>query len=703
MRSHLPSVLDAQSARGQGSLLGLTSNATPAKGPGKIPVTSIGGQSKMRAKGTLVLFALICFCLQLRGDDRDKLPAVNAFFDSQDRENVTLSNGGAFVARLSYAITGYSLSIANTKQLNEWQEVVTDSARRSITHYFWTPDEELVVVRQSATGADVIQFDCAHNSVARNPESSTKNFIDALPAGSVVQGLLFKPGEGASLFYLCPGSTPGYPNIGSFSLVTGKCTRLYTNAKKINDVHGISGNGASIIGSHARSDGSVDLLKLSGTQCTLLARARPEETMLLLGFDNTGAALVASNVGKHVDKSRLLRISLNDGSVSILDEDPLSKADLHKVLLSPLGELLGTTYITDRLRFYPKTKDAMDVYSSVSKDLREADIDIVSTDRSRNFWLIHEIYGAKPGAYHLWDQKLHKLTSLTSQGQYPTMAETMPLRYLSRDGIEITGYITVPKVRMSKKLPTIVFPHGGPRARTSWNLDSRVQFLASRGYAVFQPNYRGSKGFGKRFIAIANKQYGGTMQDDITDGVHYLIQQGIADPKRIGIFGGSFGGYCALSGLAFTPQLYAAGVSFFGISDLNQYVRETRGKYLPFIGQLKASIGDPENLSEAKLLGQRSPVNATNNICAPLLLYHGKHDEVVFKTHSDVIFQKLTKRHHLIEYFVSQEEGHGFSDPLNEQALFVAIERFFGRYLGGSCSVDVDADLQLRLRSMKVD
>ncbi|MEI7774888.1 MAG: prolyl oligopeptidase family serine peptidase [Verrucomicrobiota bacterium] len=660
-------------------------------------------RNQLKARRIFVLLAFFLNGCTAYAAEAIKDQSPKKFFRSTEGELCRLSDDGLFVARFNHSLPGASLQIASTSRPDHWKVLLRDQADNALSLYLWAPDSTLIVIRRADIGQDLIHFDC--NQLLGNGDSAAafRCLPKALPQNSTLIGCFVKPMEGVFVAYLRPGETPGYSDVEAISLRSGDRVSLLKNNEELDDIHGISPDGSIIIGAHSRPDGGFDLLKAGSGKTTMLISVAYEETAQIVGFVENHHLLLASNIGKDVDKSRLLSVSFDDASSHPLDQDPLAEADISSVLLSHSGEVLGTTYITGRLRFYPKTENARQVYLSATQCFPDADICLLATDRQERFWLVQTLLESAPSSYHLWDKKLNQMTRLTSPEKYPSAGKTVPLRYISRDGLSITGYLTSPIGKVPSLLPTIVLPHGGPRLRTYWTLDCRVQFLASRGYAVFQPNYRGSKGFGKNYIRIANKQYGRAMQDDITDGVNFLIDRGISDPTRIGIFGGSYGGYCALSGLAFTPRLYAAGVSFFGISDLKKYVTETPGRYLPFAGQINASIGNPEVSSDSKMLDRYSPINSADSIVAPLLLYHGRHDALVPKVQSDLIFEKLTSRHHSVEYFVSQTEGHGFSDLSNEEALFTAVERFFSKHLGGTCSPEIDHELQSRLDKMRVD
>ena len=249
------------------------------------------------------------------------------------------------------------------------------------------------------------------------------------------------------------------------------------------------------------------------------------------------------------------------------------------------------------------------------------------------------------GAYYFYNhttKELRKLADISPWLNEDEMADMRPISYQSRDGILIHGYLTLPQGSEAKNLPTVVMPHGGPWARDSWGFRPDVQFLANRGYAVLQMNFRGSTGFGRRFWEMSFKKWGLEMQNDITDGVDWLVDQGIADPERIGIYGGSYGGYAVLAGLAFTPDVYACGVDYVGVSNLFTLQETIPPYWEPMRQMLYEMMGHPEK--DKELLTAASPVFHTDKIKSPLLIAQGANDPRVKKDESDQMVESMKKR-----------------------------------------------------------
>ena len=249
----------------------------------------------------------------------------------------------------------------------------------------------------------------------------------------------------------------------------------------------------------------------------------------------------------------------------------------------------------------------------------------------------------------------------------------------------------------------MVFPHGGPWGRDYWGYNSFAQFLANRGYAVLLPNFRASTGYGKKFLDAGNRQWGDKMQDDITWGVKYLIAQGIADPKRVGIMGGSYGGYATLAGLTFTPYLYAAAVSIVGPSNLITLLNSIPPYWESIRKVFYLRMGDPTTEEGKAQLTRQSPLTYTDKIKTPLLVAQGANDPRVNKAESEQIVNALRKRNFPVEYILAPDEGHGFARPVNNMAMLAAAEKFLATYLGGRYQESMTPEVEKRLSEIKVD
>lgn len=346
--------------------------------------------------------------------------------------------------------------------------------------------------------------------------------------------------------------------------------------------------------------------------------------------------------------------------------------------------LLGTNYYTDKRHDEIFDEEAKATMDKLEAQLPGVEIRIASNNKAEDLLIIRTFTDKSRGAYYLYDVNTDELTLIENIGDWLNkeyMAAMKPISYQSRDGLTINGYLTLPQGVEAKNLPVVINPHGGPWARDYWGFNPEVQFLANRGYAVLQMNFRGSTGYGKEFWQSSFKEWGKTMQNDISDGVQWLIDQEIADPQRVGIYGGSYGGYATLAGLTFTPELYACGVDYVGVSNIFTLLKTIPPYWEPIKEMFHEMVGDP--VKDSLLLHEVSPVFHADNITAPLLVAQGANDPRVNKAESDQIVEALQNRGIAVEYLVKDNEGHGFRNEENRFDFYRSMESFLASHLGG--------------------
>jgi dipeptidyl aminopeptidase/acylaminoacyl peptidase len=396
-------------------------------------------------------------------------------------------------------------------------------------------------------------------------------------------------------------------------------------------------------------------------------------------FDNT-EIYATSNIGR--DKVAIVKIDpATAKETGMIYENP--EVDVDGVTFSKKRKVLTyaeyTTWHEKRKYLDPQTEK---MYSTIEQKLPGYQVDLVGNDHEEDKFIVAATSDRTPGSRYLFDAKTKELTKLVDVAPWlkeDQLAPMKPIDYQSRDGLTIHGYVTLPLGRDPKNLPTVVIPHGGPWERDEWGYDPEVQFLANRGYAVLQVNFRGSTGYGRKFWEASFKQWGKTMQNDITDGVQWLIKQGIADPKRVAIYGGSYGGYATLAGVTYTPDLYAAAVDYVGVSNLFTFMKTIPPYWKPFLDQMHEMVGDPEK--DKDLFAAMSPALNTDKIKTPLFVAQGAQDPRVNKAESDQIVQSLRKRGVNVEYMVKDNEGHGFDNEENRFAFYEAMETFLAKHL----------------------
>ncbi len=392
---------------------------------------------------------------------------------------------------------------------------------------------------------------------------------------------------------------------------------------------------------------------------------------------------VSTNIGR--DKQVIALLDVNTGKeLSVIYEDSL--VDVSDLMFSRKRKILTMIGIEkDKYEYYFLDNETKEMYNRLSTQLPGYRISIPSMNLDETKFIIRTFSDRSLGAAYLYEKATNKLTKLHDISPWikeSDMAEMRPISYTTKDGLTIHGYLTIPAgVKEGRNLPVIINPHGGPWARDSWGWNPEVQFLANRGYAVLQMNFRGSTGYGKSFWKASFKQWGRLMQDDITEGVNYLIKSGIADPKKIAIYGGSYGGYATLAGITSTPQLYACAIDYVGVSNLFTFMNTIPPYWKPYLEMMYTMVGNPHNEADSLMMRKTSPVFNVENIRCPLFIAQGAKDPRVNKAESDQIVEALRKRKIEVQYMVKENEGHGFHNEENKFEFYGAMEQFLFSHL----------------------
>jgi len=391
---------------------------------------------------------------------------------------------------------------------------------------------------------------------------------------------------------------------------------------------------------------------------------------------------VVSNIGR--DKTAIFEYDPATARFGkMIFEHP--EVDVSYLLRSKARKVItGASYATDRQRYEFFDDDRRKLQEFVEAQLPGYQVSIAGQSRDETRCLVIKYSDRSMGAYYYHDRKtgeFRKLAELSPWLDENAMAELKPIQYTARDGLVIHGYLTLPRGVEPVNLPVVINPHGGPWYRDHWGFNSEAQFLANRGYAVLQMNFRGSTGYGRAFWEASFKEWGGKMQDDISDAVKWVIDQKIADPKRVAIYGGSYGGYATLAGLAFTPDLYACGVDYVGVSNLFTFLNTIPPYWELGRKMWYEMVGDPE--ADKELLTARSPAFHVDRIRAPLLVAQGANDPRVKKAESDQIVEALRARGIDVPYIVKDNEGHGFANEENRFDFYRQMEQFLAKHLGG--------------------
>ena len=400
---------------------------------------------------------------------------------------------------------------------------------------------------------------------------------------------------------------------------------------------------------------------------------------LFFSFDNT-YLYVSSN--RNRDKSAIFTFNLDNAKEDkLIFEHP--EVDVYGLISSKKRKIItGVSYYTDKNNYQFFDDWRRDLQINLEKKLEGLEVRIANLSKDETKAVVMAFSDKSRGTYYYYDilkDEITKLADLSPWLKEDLMSEMKPVKYKSRDGLIINGYLTIPNGSDGKNLPVVVNPHGGPWARDTWGFNSEIQYLANKGYAVFQMNFRGSTGYGRNFLELSFKQWGKTMQDDITDGVNWLIEEGIADPDRIAIYGASYGGYATLAGLTFTPDLYACGVDYVGVSSLFTFMESMPPYWELYREMMYEMVGHPEK--DKDLLASASPLLHIDKIKAPLFIAQGANDPRVKKSESDQIVAALKEKNIDVPYMVKDNEGHGFYNEENRFDFYREMGEFLDKYL----------------------
>jgi dipeptidyl aminopeptidase/acylaminoacyl peptidase len=400
-----------------------------------------------------------------------------------------------------------------------------------------------------------------------------------------------------------------------------------------------------------------------------------------VGFSGDGKTLYV--IGNHdADTQRLVAVDVATLQESVLAQDP--HYDLSGAMVHPTKRSIEAVAITrDKSDWQFLDEGIAAEFKNLAK-VRKGEVNVASRDLADKTWIVSYTNDDGPVYYYTYDRGTKKAELLFSHQpklEGLKLSQMQPISFKARDGLVIHGYLSLPVGVEAKNLPTVLFVHGGPWARDTWGYNPYVQWLTNRGYAVLQLNFRGSTGYGKRFLNAGNREWAGKMHDDLIDGVNWIVKQGVADPRKVAIMGGSYGGYATLVGLTFTPDMFACGVDIVGPSNIVSLLRTIPPYWAPMKAMFGKRVGDPDK--DGSFLESRSPLFFVDKINRPLLIAQGANDPRVKQSESDQIVEALRKANKPVEYIVYTDEGHGFARPENRLHFHAKAEEFLAKYLNG--------------------
>ncbi len=554
--------------------------------------------------------------------------------------------------------------------------VVTDDSDRGIRMFAWAHDGRHLLYLQD-TGGD-------ENWRLHDVDLQTMQRRDLTPFDGVqAQIVAMEKKYPADVLVAMNRDNPQLHDVYRLNLLTGELVQEVGNPGFVSWV----ADAEMVVrcGLAPQPDGGMVIMIRDGAgddwRPLLAIAAEDALTTGPIAFSADGGSLLAmSSVGANT--GRLVRIDLASGAQQVLAGDP--DADVTDVRLNPDTREPQLVVFGKERSHYQALDRSVEPDLAAIRALHPGDPGIGDGDDSDQVWLVGFTNDTGPVpyyAYHRLRREGRFLFEHQPELSRYELAPMEPVSFTARDGLVIHGYATFPPGAGRQSLPMVLNVHGGPWARDAWGYDAEAQWLANRGYLCLQVNFRGSTGYGKAFVNAGDREWGGRMQDDLTDAVAFAVSQGWADPARVAIYGGSYGGYAALAGAAFTPGLFCCAVDIVGPSNLKTLIETIPPYWAPMVALFHTRVGNPEQ--DTEFLWSRSPLSRAASIRTPLLIAQGANDPRVKRAESEQIVTALREAGIDHEYLLFPDEGHGFAKPGNRLRFYAAAERFLARHLGG--------------------
>lgn len=630
------------------------------------------------------------------------------FFDNPEIAGGQLSPDGQWMSFRKPYKGVMNIWVKKTNEPFDKAKPVTADEKRPISGYFWSYDAKYILFVQDKDG------DENYHVYALDPRSPVDKQTGVpasrdLTAGENIRAQIFQVSKKQPNIMMVGlnDRDPSWHDLYQVDISTGERKLIRLNEDRITG-WSFDWDEQLRLATRSLEDGSTEMLRVDKDQLTPIYSVGPLESAYPYVFDKDNKRFYfVTNKGEALDKSQLMLMDPMSGKTELVEKDPQDRVDFGGAFFSDISrEMIYTVYTDDKPTIYWKNADFEASYKFLKNKFPGKEIGFASSDKTENLWLI-TVYGdTDPGEVHLFDRAKQTLKfQYRPRPKLPVefLSPMKAVRYPSSDGLMIPAYLTTPKGQKAEKLPLVVMPHGGPWARDSWGYDSYAQFLANRGYAVLQPNFRGSTGYGKAFLDAGNREWGDKMQDDITWGVQYLVKEGIVDPERVGIMGGSYGGYATLAGVTYTPDLYQAAVSIVGPSNLITLLNSIPPYWEAGRKIFHLRMGDPTTEEGKAQLERQSPLNHVDKIKTPLMVVQGANDPRVKKAESDQIVVAMRDKQLPVEYICAPDEGHGFARPVNNMAFLAATEKFLAKHLGGRYQEGMKEEVAKRLEEITVD
>jgi dipeptidyl aminopeptidase/acylaminoacyl peptidase len=619
---------------------------------------------------------------------------VEELFANAERAGAQVSPDGRHLAFLAPEKDRLNIWVTDLDQSDE-PVCVSHEHQRGIKRYWWLADSQHLLYMQDEGGnerfhvyrVDITEPDA--DAVDLTPYPGVTCYSFDLPGGL--------PGRIIANLNL---RTPTLFEPYLIDVMTGEATLVAENPGTATLWK--SDRNGHLFTSAKATGGGWDVLRYDEATESLhaITTCAPGDTGYVLDPfqptpDGTGIWVASA---KDCDRFRLVRIDVATGEEAVVAEDDI--ADISMLTVAELfgpglirsartGDVIAARFFRDRVRIQGVHPAYTEVLERI-QHLCDGDLVGLSSDIAERWWVATFVRDREPHVTYLYDGSTGEgrlLFRSHPQLDPDQLAPMTPVEIVTRDGLRMQCYLTLPVGVPPQDLPLMLNIHGGPWHRDCWGFDPRTQFLANRGYAVLQVNMRGSIGFGKAFTEASYREFAGKMHDDLIDAVEWAVAQGYADRARVGIIGGSYGGYAALVGVTFTPDIFAAAVDICGISNLASFIRTLPAYVKTMLGNSwHHYVGDPDDPEQEADMLARSPITRVDDIRTPLMVVQGANDARVVQAESDNIVNALRTRGVPVEYLVKADEGHGFQNPENNYELFRILERFLGTHLGGRTS-----------------
>jgi acetyl esterase/lipase len=627
-----------------------------------------------------------------------RLMDVEEFFADPEFAGATISPDGTKLAYLAPSQGRINVWVCGIDEEHVDAVCVTHDARRGIYKYFWTDDPRWLLYLQDTDGNEDWHL---YRVDLEAPEEPAVDLTPMDPGSRVMGAEPLKSMPGTVLVAM--NRRPLHIDTFRIDIGTGEVTVHQENDSVLGGY--FFGPGGEAFFSDEGEDGGREFYAVDAETADkrlFNLQSGPEHPLGIYPIEVTpdGKAILIGAYPGSTDDLQLVRVDAETGEetvVAALRGRSLCTAEAVAQGGPPTlikrrctGEVIAARFVGDRPIIHVIDPDFAEVYAALAK-LSDGVIGTISSDESERLWVVTFIDHREPGLTYLYDHSTGESRLLFRP--YPQLdpadlAPMTPVSFPARDGLPLHGFLTLPVGAEPNELPLVVYLHGGPWFHDIWGYNPFVQFLANRGYAVVQVNFRGSSGYGRRHTTAAIHEFAGKMHDDVIDAAEWVVARGYADPARIGIFGGSYGGYATLVGVTVTPDYFAAAVDYCGVSSLPNYMRTLPEFLRPMLrNNFHRYCGDPDDPEEMVELLARSPVTMLDRITTPLLVVQGANDVRVVKEEADNVVEGLRARGVDVEYLVADDEGHGFKNKENLFAMFRAIDRHFATYLGGRSDV----------------